>query len=448
LRRLARQRGTAGPMSAEAAEARSCDVTSLSHDGRGVAHRGGKTLFIAGALPGERVVVRNLRHKRSYDEGEVDQVITASPQRVSPQCPHFGVCGGCSLQHLEPGAQLRMKQEHLLEELRRIGHVEPEHVLAPLSAPVWGYRRRARLGARFVARKGKVVVGFRERAAPLVADLKGCEVLSDPFGRLITPMSELLTQLSIRARLPQIEVAAADNGTAIVLRVLDPPAETDLELLRAFGERHGVQVHLQTGAIESVRPLSAGTPLCYRLEEFEVEIQFRPTDFIQVNGALNRLMVAQAIALLEPSSQDVVLDLFCGLGNFTLPLARRAGHIVGVEGDAGLLERAHSNARANRIVNVEFHAANLEAIDAELPWARRSYDRVLLDPPRVGARGALSLVARSGARRVVYISCHPGSLARDAGTLVHELGFNLCSAGVMDMFPHTSHVESVAVFGR
>jgi 23S rRNA (uracil1939-C5)-methyltransferase len=435
-------------MSAEAADANSCDVTSLSHDGRGVAHRNGKTLFITGALPGERVSVRNLRRKRSYDEAEVDELITTSPDRVSPRCPHFGVCGGCSLQHLEPAAQLRMKQAHLLEELRRTGRVEPEKVMAPLSAPVWGYRRRARLGARFVARKGKVVVGFRERAAPLVADLKSCEVLSDPFGRLITALSELLTQLSIRARIPQIEVAAADNGTAMVLRVLDPPAESDLELLCAFGERHGVQVHLQAGAIESVRALSDSSSLSYRLEEFDVEIQFRPTDFIQVNGALNRLMVAQAIALLEPSSQDVVLDLFCGLGNFTLPLARRAGHIVGVEGDAGLLERARMNARNNEIANVEFHAANLEAIDTELPWARRSYDRVLLDPPRVGARGALALVAGSGARRVVYISCHPGSLARDAGTLVHELGFNLCAAGVMDMFPHTSHVESVAVFGR
>ncbi len=321
-------------------------------------------------------------------------------------------------------------------------------LLAPLSAPVWGYRRRARLGARFVARKEKVVVGFRERAAPLVADLRGCEILSEPFGRLIAPLSDLLTKLSIRARTPQVEVAAADDGVALVFRVLDAPADGDLELLHAFGERHGVQIHLQPGGIESVRPIAAGAALHYRLEEFGVEIEFRPTDFIQVNGALNRLMVSQAIALLEPSSNDVVLDLFCGLGNFTLPLARRAARVVGIEGDSALLERARSNARANDIANVEFHAANLEAIDPDLPWTRRSYDRVLLDPPRAGARGALPLVAQSGAQRVVYISCHPGSLARDAGILVHELGLNLRSAGVMDMFPHTSHVESVAVFGR
>ena len=435
-------------MNAASAETEFHQVTSLSHDGRGVAHRGGKTLFIAGALPGERVSVRKLRSRRSYDEAELDQLLTPSPERVAPRCAHFGVCGGCSLQHLEPGAQLRMKQEHLLEELKRIGRVEPGSVLAPLSAPVWGYRRRARLGARYVPRKEKVVVGFRERAAPLVADLRSCEILADPFGRLITPLSELLTKLSIRARMPQVEVAAADDGIAVVLRVLDPPTDGDLELLRAFGAQHRLQIHLQPGGIESVRPLTGSAALHYRLGEFGVEIEFRPTDFIQVNSVLNRLMVSQALALLEPASNDVVLDLFCGLGNFTLPLARRAGCVVGIEGDSGLLERARSNARANEIANVEFHVANLEAVDPDLPWTRRPYDRVLLDPPRAGARGALPLVARSGAQRVVYISCHPGSLARDAGILVHELGFNLRSAGVMDMFPHTSHVESVAVFGR
>jgi 23S rRNA (uracil1939-C5)-methyltransferase len=439
---------TAGPMSAAPAEAEFHEVTSLSHDGRGVAHRAGKTLFITGALPGERVSVRSLRRKRGYDEAELDRLLTASPERVTARCTHFGVCGGCSLQHLEPSAQLRMKQEHLLEELRRIGRVEPASVLAPLSAPVWGYRRRARLGARFVARKDKVVVGFRERAAPLVADLQGCEILSDPFGRLIAPLSDLLTRLSIRARMPQIELAAADDGIAVVFRVLDPPTDGDLELLHVFGAQHRVQIHLQPGGVESVHPLSPCAPLHYRLEEFGVEIEFRPTDFIQVNGVLNRIMVSQAIALLEPSSNDVVLDLFCGLGNFTLPLARRAACVVGIEGDTRLVDRARSNARANDIANVEFHAANLETIDPDLPWTRRSYDRVLLDPPRVGARGVLPLVASCGAQRVVYISCHPGSLARDAGTLVHELGFNLHSAGVMDMFPHTSHVESVAVFGR
>lgn len=424
------------------------EVTSLSHDGRGVAHRDGKTLFIVGALPGERVTVRNLRRKRSFDEGELSDIVSASPERRAPRCMHFGVCGGCTLQHLEPAAQLRLKQEHLLEELRRTGRVEPQELLPPLTAPVWQYRRRARLGARYVARKGKVVVGFRERSAPLVADLRRCEILAEPFGELIAPLSELLTSLSIRDRVPQVEVAAADDASALVFRVLDTPTPEDVEQLRAFGERYAIQIHLQPGGIDSAAPLSTSTPLQYRLDEFGIALEFRPTDFIQVNGALNRGMVSQALRLLEVSASDVVLDLFCGLGNFTLPLARRAARIVGIEGDATLLERARSNAARNDISNVEFHAANLEALDADLPWARGSYDRVLLDPPRVGARGALALVAGSGAGRVVYISCHPGSLARDASILVHEKGFQLRSVGVMDMFPHTSHVESVAVFGR
>jgi len=435
-------------MSAAPSAAGPLEVTSLSHDGRGVAHRDGKTLFIDGALPGERVSVRNVRRKRSFDESELDQLVTASRERSVPRCAHFGVCGGCSLQHLDPTAQLRHKQEHLLEELRRTGRVEPTEVLPPLAAAVWQYRRKARLGARYVPRKGKVVVGFRERAAPLVADLETCEILAAPFGALIAPLSELLTGLSIRARVPQIELAAADNATALVFRLLEEPTPEDIERLRAFGERHAVQIHLQKGGIDSVAPLSASAPLHYRLDEFAVDLEFRPTDFIQVNGALNRAMVSQALQLLDLSGDDVVLDLFCGLGNFTLPLARRAARVVGIEGDSALLERARSNALHNDVGNVEFHAANLEAIDRDLPWARRSYDRVLLDPPRVGARGALPLVAGSGAQRVVYISCHPGSLARDAGLLVHELGFQLRSVGVMDMFPHTSHVESVAVFGR
>jgi 23S rRNA (uracil1939-C5)-methyltransferase len=424
------------------------EVTSLSHDGRGVAHRDGKTLFIAGALPGERVTVRNLRRKRSFDEGELGEVVAASPERSVPRCVHFGVCGGCALQHLDPAAQLRLKQEHLLEELHRTGRVEPQELLPPLSAAVWKYRRRARLGARYVPRKGKVVVGFRERSAPLVADLRSCEILAEPFGDLIAPLSELLTSLSIRDRVPQVEVAAADDANALVFRVLEAPQPEDIERLRAFGDRHAIQIHLQPGGIDSVAPLSDSAPLHYRLDEFGIELEFRPTDFIQVNGVLNRSMVSLALRLLAVSGSDVVLDLFCGLGNFTLPLARRTARVVGIEGDAALLERARSNATRNDILNVEFHAANLEAIDTDLPWARASYDRVLLDPPRVGARGALDLVAGSGAGRVVYISCHPGSLARDAGILVHEKGFQLRSVGVMDMFPHTSHVESVAVFGR
>jgi 23S rRNA (uracil1939-C5)-methyltransferase len=425
------------------------EVTSLSHDGRGVAHVGGKALFIAGGLPGERVSVRNLKVRRHFDEATVDTIERPALQRVQPLCAHFGVCGGCSLQHLDPGAQIAAKHEHLLEELKRIGRAEPARTLEPLTASPWEYRRRARLGARYVAKKGRVVVGFRERAAPFVADLKRCEILAAPLAGLIEPLGEMLTTLDIRARVPQIEVAVGENATALVLRVLQAPLADDLERLRAFARRFDVQIHLQTGGLDSVASLDEAPALLYGLPEFGLELAFRPTDFIQVNAALNRRMIARAIELLAPQPHDEVLDLYCGLGNFTLPLARRAAHIVGIEGESGLLERARHNAQRNGIANVEFHMADLTAIDAQLPWARRSYARVLLDPPRVGAGDeVLRLIERSGARRVVYVSCHPGSLARDSGILVRELGFRLEAAGVIDMFPHTSHVESMALFER
>lgn len=424
------------------------DVVSLSHDGRGVARVAGKALFIAGALPGERVSVRGLRRRRDFDEAVLDRLESASPERVTPRCAHFGVCGGCSLQHLTPAAQIAAKQAHLLEELKRTARVEPAIVLAPLVAGHWEYRRRARLGARFVAAKGRVVVGFRERSASLIADLKRCEILAAPLGALIEPLAALLTGLEIRACVPQIEVAVADNATALVLRVLKPPGERDLEQLRDFSARHGVQIHLQPGGTDSVVPLCGSETLVYRLPEFDLELAFLPTDFVQVNAALNRQMIGRAISLLAPDPRAQVLDLYCGLGNFTLPLARRAAHVVGIEGDPGVIARARDNARRNHVENVEFHVADLAALDPDLCWARRSYERILLDPPRTGAREVLPFIERWGARRVVYVSCHPGSLARDAGILVRELGFQLEAAGVMDMFPHTSHVESLALFRR
>jgi 23S rRNA (uracil1939-C5)-methyltransferase len=435
-------------MNASAAAHAFYDVTSLSHDGRGVARADGKALFITGALPGERVSVRALRRHRSYDEATLDSLECASPSRVTPRCAHFGVCGGCSLQHLEPGAQIAAKQEHLLEEFRRTARVEPATLLPALTGTPWGYRRRARLGARFVAKKDRVVVGFRERAAPYVADLKRCEILAPPLGGLIEPLGAMLTGLGIRARIPQIEVAVADNATALVFRVLSPPAADDVAQMRAFGEEFGVQIYVQPGGTDSVTPLGDSQPLRYRLPDFDIELIFGPTDFVQVNGELNRSLVTRAIELLTPQPAEEVLDLFCGIGNFTLPLARHCACAVGVEGESGLIERARANADANRIENVQFYRADLAVIDGEPPWARRTFARVLLDPPRAGARAALPLIDRCGAARVVYISCHAGSLARDAGILVHDFGFRLESAGVIDMFPHTSHVESVAVFER
>jgi 23S rRNA (uracil1939-C5)-methyltransferase len=422
------------------------EPAGLTHEGEGVIH-GGKSVFVAGALPGEQVRFRRTRRHRQHDDGELLEVLQPSPARVVPRCPHFGVCGGCVLQHLSPTAQLAAKEQQLRETLSRVARLAPARWLPPLAGPQWGYRRRARLGAKFVHRKGTVVVGFRERAAPYVAQLQSCAVLAPPAGELIAPLAALLTGLSIRELVPQIELAVADNGTALVLRVLRTPSEEDATRLAAFAAAHRVRLYLQPAGLDSVRELAPGAaPLRYRLPRFDVELQFAPTDFIQVNGAVNEALVERAVELLEPTPSSAVLDLYCGLGNFSLPFARRAAQVVGIEGDAALLERARDNARCNGIANAEFHCADLATEpEAALPWMRRRYTHVLLDPPRSGARAVLAAVARLAPQRLLYISCHPGSLARDLGVLVHEHGLVLAAAGVVDMFPHTAHVESLAL---
>jgi 23S rRNA (uracil1939-C5)-methyltransferase len=435
------KREAAGPVELE--------VTSLSHDGRGVARHDGKTVFVDGALPGERVVAKRYKLHRQYDEAKLIEVLLPAPERVQPRCSVFGTCGGCALQHLAPERQVELKAAHLAEELKRIGRVEPAAWLAPLTAEPWNYRRRARLGARHVPARERVLVGFRERASPWVTAIERCEVLAEPVDDLLVPLGELLGGLAIRARVPQVEVAVGADRAVLVLRVLDPPTADDLERLRAFGRERAVEFWLQPGGYDTVAPLDGeARPLHYRLPAFDLTLEFTPADFVQVNGPLNERMVERAVDLLAPEPGDAVLDLFCGLGNFTLPLARRAARVTGVEGDAALVARARRNAALNGIEHAGFHVGNLFEPDPDDAWARARYDRVLLDPPRAGAREVLPLVAKSGARRIVYVSCHPGSLARDAGILVHELGFRLAAAGVMDMFPHTAHVESIAVFER
>ncbi len=425
------------------------DIVDLSHEARGVTRVDGKAVFVADALPGERVIMRRVTRRRNFDEAVLEQVLRASDDRVPAECPHFGLCGGCALQHLAPAAQLAFKQSQLLENLARLGSVEPARVLEPLTGPTWAYRRRARLGVKLVPQKGRVLVGFRERSAPYVADLHECRVLAPPAGALMDPLAALVAGLSIAARVPQVEVAVADEVCALVLRVLDQPVAADLEALARFEHEHAVRIYLQPGGTETVRPLSGDVaPLHYTLPAFGLRIEFEPTDFIQVNGALNEAMVTQAVGLLELEPGQRALDLFCGLGNFSLPLATRAQEVVGVEGDAGLVARARRNAERNSISNAVFHASDLTADLGHAPWARSQYERVLLDPPRAGAREVLPMVGASGAERVVYISCHPGSLARDAGIMVREHGFSLAAAGVMDMFPHTTHVEAMAVFER
>ncbi len=425
------------------------EIIDLAHDGRGVARVEGKTVFIDDALPGERVEWLRLKRGRNFDEGRLERVLEPAADRVEPRCAHFGVCGGCVLQHLAPPRQLEFKQRQLHEALTRIGKVTPEQILPPLHGGVWNYRRRARLAARWVPKKARTVLGFRERNTSFIADVKRCEVLRPPVDSLIEPLSLLLTALSVRNRVPQIEVAVADNAVALVVRVLEDLTAADRELLLQFAREHSVQIYVQPGGYETVAPLTEVAPLEYRLPQFDVTVRFQPSDFVQVNGELNARMVARAVELLAPAAGERVLDLFCGLGNLSLPLARNGAHVVGVEGDAGLVARARANAALNGIDTIEFVCGDLaQPSVGDAAWARRPHDKVLLDPPRAGALAVLPIIASCGANEVLYISCHPGSLARDAGILVHEHGFTLRAAGVMDMFPHTAHVESAALFTR
>jgi 23S rRNA (uracil1939-C5)-methyltransferase len=425
------------------------EITDLSHDGRGVAHVDGKAVFVAGALAGERARIRFTGKHRHYDEAVIEEILRTSPDRVAPRCAHFGVCGGCALQHLNPAAQIAAKQRVLLENFERIGKVSPQVVLPPLTDAPWGYRRKARLSVKFVEKKGRVLVGFRESNGRYVADIQRCEVLHPAVGEHIGAIAVLIESLDAKRTIPQIEVAAGDDLTALVFRHLHPLSDHDRGALIDFGKEQQLGIFLQPGGIDSVAPLwPQDATLSFRLPAYDVELDFRPLDFVQVNTGMNRRMIDHALALLDPQPHERVLDLFCGLGNFTLPLARRAAHVTGVEGEAGLVQRAAENARTNAIGNASFHAADLAADQRNAPWAKTDYDLLFLDPPRSGAEAVLEYLPRRGVRRVVYVSCHPGSLARDAGTLVNRHGFVMKSAGVMDMFPHTAHVESIAMFER
>jgi 23S rRNA (uracil1939-C5)-methyltransferase len=426
---------------------READIVDLAHDGRGIARLDGKAVFVDGALPGERVRLRIFKRRRQLDEAGLVDVLIASPDRVAPACTHFGICGGCSLQHLSAGAQIAAKERQLLENLQRIGRVRPEQVLAPMRGPEWAYRRRARLGVKYVHKKGRVLAGFREREKPYIADVRRCEILQAPLADLPRDLAALVETLAIREKVPQVEVAGGDAAIALVFRVLEAPGLEDIEKIAAFGARLGVQVFLQSGGLDTVRPLlSSYPPLSYAVDGGSAVIEFGPVDFIQVNREINASMVGAAMAMLSPAPDDTVLDLFCGLGNFTLPLARRARRVVGVEGDAALVAKAEANAARNGVGNAAFFKENLFEPAQFGPWASGRYEGVLLDPPRAGASALLARMAQWQPRRIVYISCHPGSLARDAEILVHTQGFKLTYAGVMDMFPHTTHVESMAVF--
>ena len=424
-------------------------IEGLSHDGRGVARVDDKTVFVEGALAGEEVSFLYVERRKSYDVGAVSEVHMPSPDRVIPRCPHFGVCGGCVLQHMHEERQIEAKQQVLLDNFERLGKVAPEQVATPLTGPHWGYRRKARLGIRYVPKKGGALVGFRERRSPYIVDMHRCEVLHPTVGELIDPLRDLISGLDARSRIAQIEVAVDDSQTALAFRNLDPLSEGDRNKLTVFARDHNLRIYLQPSGPDSVIPLwPESITLNYELASYDVRFRFLPTDFTQVNSDINRQMIDRALAWLEVSSDDRVLDLFCGLGNFTLPLARSCKEVVGVEGNRDLIARARENAIENALENVEFHVADLSGELEKAPWWKGGFDKVLLDPARDGAEQTLSHIAALGVGRIVYVSCNPSTLARDAGILVNEYGYSMELAGVMDMFPHTAHVESIALFTR
>ncbi len=430
-------------------EAFEATIESLSQEGRGVAHLDGKAVFIDGALAGERVMFKYSSKQRRYDEGYAVEILEASSLRVTPRCEHFELCGGCSLQHMDPDAQIEAKQVSMLEGLKHIGNVQPAEVLPPLRGALWGYRRKARLGCKDVPAKGRVLVGFREKRGSFLADIHRCEVLHEKVGMHLDEISELLGQLSIKNRIPQLEVAVHDNATAMVVRHLEPLEDSDKEKLVAFAEEHDLQMYQQPKGPSTVAPLRVTVDsLYYEHPDYDVRVKVGPLDFFQVNTDINRQMVKRAIEHLDLDFSHRVLDLYCGLGNFTLPIARHVKEVVGVEGDKVMVERARENAVANGLENTRYYVCNLMEEVTDEPWMKEQWDRVLLDPPRSGAQEVIRALGPMAVPKIVYVSCHPGTLARDAGILVNEFGYQLTHAGVMDMFPHTAHVESFAVFEK
>ena len=429
------------------------DIESLDLEARGVARREGKVVFVEGALPGERVSARIAKRKASFDTARLEQVIKPSSQRIQPGCPHFGMCGGCAMQHLDASAQVAIKQRVLEDTLWHIGRVRPIMVLPPMHGPTWGYRYRARLSVRAVRKKGTVLVGFRERRGSYVADIGLCPVLPKHVSNMLLPLRELIGAFAQPDRIPQIEVAVGDQTTVLLLRHMEALADGDIALLREFGRKHDVTWWLQPKGPETVHPLDPGDAdkLAYSLPEFGLRMPYRPTDFTQVNHAINRVLISKALTLLDVRASDRVADLFCGLGNFTLPLATRARSVVGIEGSATLTERALHAARDHGLdARTSFATLNLFEVDVQ--WLRElgHFDRILIDPPREGAeavaRALAALTSAERPKRIVYVSCSPATLARDAGILTQEGGYKLQSAGVVNMFPHTGHVESIAVF--
>lgn len=425
-------------------------IASLAHDGRGVAHVDGKAVFIDEALPGEEVEFIYTEIRKDYAEGRVVTLLSRSAIRVDAQCAHYGVCGGCSFQHVASSEQIRIKQDLLVEQFKRIGKIDIPEIWQALEGPHWGYRTKARMGVKYVAKKDRVLVGFRERRHQYLAEIDNCIVMHPTVGTQLLALGELIAGLSIKDKIPQIEVAIGDGQCVLAIRVLEPPTEEDEERMRVFGHQHNMSLCLQVKGPDTIAPLPGEPEVipAYALPEHDIEFKFRPAMFTQVNYEINRQMINRVIETLNLNENDTVLDLFCGLGNFTLPIARKAGHVVGIEGDQPLVNHAKENARLNHIDNVEFYAADLSKDISDQPWANRKYNKIMLDPSRAGASEVLPHFKKWQPEQIIYVSCNPSTLARDAGILVNELGYRLIKAGVMDMFPQTGHVESIALFTK
>jgi len=434
-----------------------CEITGgLSHEGRGIAKLDGKTQFVDAALPGERVSALYVDKRGQFDELRTVEVLEPSSERVTPPCAAAEICGGCSLQHMATDAQIQFKEDTLRQHFKHFGELEPEQWIEPMVGPTLGYRSKARLGVRYVAKKESVLVGFREKRNSFLADMEQCEVLNPKVGHHLMDLRALVAGLSIYKELPQFEVALGEDAGALVVRHMAPLTEADQEALIAFGEKHDFHIYLQPKGVDTVHriwPVSNSKDeerLHYTLETPDgqsVKLAFHPMDFTQVNADINKRMVQRALEWLDVQKDERVLDLFCGLGNFTLPLATQGKEVVGVEGDDAMVVRGKENASLNNLENVRFYGANLQADFTKEDWAKEGFDKILIDPPRSGALDVCNYLTAFDAKRIVYVSCNPATLARDAGVIV-EKGYRLVKAGVMDMFPHTAHVESIALFEK
>jgi 23S rRNA (uracil1939-C5)-methyltransferase len=428
-------------------------IDKLSHEGRGIANIDGKAIFIHNALPGEEVEFHYTFSKSKFAEGQATKIIKASEERAEPPCSHFTICGGCSLQHLSPEAQLAHKQNTLLEHLKHFGDIEFGELMPPVVGDKQGYRNKARLGVRYVPKKGGALVGFRERSSNFLCDMNSCEVLNPQVGKNLEAFRDLIGQLSIPADIAQIELAIGDDKAALIFRNLKPLTNDDKKILQAFGEKYQFEIYLQPKGPKTIHLLNAtetSTPLLsYKLPKYDLEMLFHPSDFTQVNMSINRQMIDLAIDLMDVQADDTILDLFCGLGNFTLPLATKAKRVIGVEGSEEMAKRGNMNAKHNNINNAHFYACDLSQDFSNEQWMQLDFEKMLIDPPRSGALEVVQSIAKFGkVKRIVYVSCNPATLARDAGELVKNHGFKLEKVGILDMFPHTSHVESIALLTR